>query len=384
MKRTGNILKWAMVLLCSIALAVSIVLFIHSLGGRALIGCGEGSSCNSVLGSRWSLLLGVIPVSALSACIYSFILVCILGVGSIDDSKFESQVRCLMLVVSGALLGAAAWFIFVQKHFIGAFCPYCMSAHCCGLVLAALLIWDAHHHGVAEKPARRILLVLAGIASAAVLALIQLGTTPRSAYDSGSANKYLPEMHEFGLPVIGDREAENKILLLYDYRCSHCRKIHQMLPEVVELLEGKVSFTLCPTPLGKECNPYISSEVDLFKGSCTLDKCALAVWKADSAKFSQMDEFLFEAGRGGWYPREEQEAMDMAATLIGEEALKRELHSEWMTDYLTSVLELFARTSAPQRAAIPRFICNSHYMVPEADSAEALAQLIRQLINDSI
>ena len=150
-----------MVLLCSIALAVSIVLFIHSLGGRALIGCGEGSSCNSVLGSRWSLLLGVIPVSALSACIYSFILVCILGVGSIDDSKFESQVRCLMLVVSGALLGAAAWFIFVQKHFIGAFCPYCMSAHCCGLVLAALLIWDAHHHGVAERPARRILLILA-------------------------------------------------------------------------------------------------------------------------------------------------------------------------------------------------------------------------------
>ena len=157
-----------------------------------------------------------------------------------------------------------------------------------------------------------------------------------------------------------------------------------MLPEVVEKLGGRVSFTLCPTPLGKECNPYVNSDVDLFKGSCLLDKCALAVWRIHPDAFPEMDEFLFENRRGGWYPREEDEATKKAAELIGAEALEKEIHSEWMRDYLSCVLELFARTSSSERAAIPRFVLDGRYMVPEADNAEALTELIRQLTNNHI
>lgn len=373
-----------MALLCVIALIISVFLFFHALSGKGLIGCAQGSSCNAVLGSRWSLLLGAIPISAPGICIYSFLLVCILGADSIDDPVFEGRIRKLMLIASGAVSGAAAWFIIVQELFIGAFCPYCMSVHCCGIVLSGLIIWDAHRRNIAGNPAKGAILVAAGIASAAALALFQVSTTPRSAYDSGSVSEKLPNPAELGLPVIGDSAAECNILLMYDYRCSHCRKIHTMLPEVVEKLGGRVSFTLCPTPLGKECNPYVNSDVDLFKGSCLLDKCALAVWRIRPDAFPEMDEFLFENRRGGWYPREEDEATKKAAELIGAEALEKEIHSEWMRDYLSCVLELFARTSSSERAAIPRFVLDGRYMVPEADNAEALTELIRQLTNNHI
>lgn len=373
-----------MALLCVIALIISVFLFFHALSGKGLIGCAQGSSCGAVLGSRWSLLLGAIPISAPGICMYSFLLVCILGADSIDDPVFEGRIRKLMLIASGAVSGAAAWFIIVQELFIGAFCPYCMSVHCCGIVLSGLIIWDAHRRNVAGNPAKGAILVAVGIASAAALALFQVSTTPRSAYDSGSVREELPNPAELGLPVIGDSAAEYNILLMYDYRCSHCRKIHTMLPEVIEKLGGRVSFTLCPTPLSKECNPYVNSDVDLFKGSCSLDKCALAVWRIRPDAFPEMDEFLFENRRGGWYPREEEEATKKAAELIGAEALEKELHSEWMRDYLSCVLELFARTSSSERAAIPRFVLDGRYMVPEADNAEALTELIRQLTNNHI
>ena len=48
-----------------------------------------------------------------------------------------------MLILVGAAAGSAVWFTAIQKWSVGAFCPYCMTTHTIGVVLAVLVIWRA-------------------------------------------------------------------------------------------------------------------------------------------------------------------------------------------------------------------------------------------------
>ena len=73
------------------------------------------------------------------------------------------------------------------------------------------------------------------------------------------------------------------------------------------------------------------------------------------------------------------DAMEYAASLIGEDALKKSMTDPWINDYLADILEVFGRTSTDSMAAIPRFICGDSWVVPDADDVDGLTQIIRQL-----
>ena len=152
-----------------------------------------------------------------------------------------------------------------------------------------------------------------------------------------------------------------------------------MLPQLVENLGGEVVFVTCPTPLSSACNPYVPSGEDRFAGSCDLMRIALATWLVDRSAFSVLDEWLFTPGERGWYPRKVADAMEYAASLIGEDALKKSMTDPWINDYLADILEVFGRTSTDSMAAIPRFICGDSWVVPDADDVDGLTQIIRQL-----
>ncbi len=68
---------WRLVLtvLNIIALLLSLILSWHYLSGDTLAGCIGGSSCETVLNSRWALLGGVLPVSSLAVGTYLSLLV---------------------------------------------------------------------------------------------------------------------------------------------------------------------------------------------------------------------------------------------------------------------------------------------------------------------
>ena len=75
-KDTDKIRK-TMVVLTAIVLLLSVILCIHSISGHGLIGCSQGTNCNAVLGSKWSFLFGIIPVSALAAGVWIAFLICL-------------------------------------------------------------------------------------------------------------------------------------------------------------------------------------------------------------------------------------------------------------------------------------------------------------------
>lgn len=350
------------------ALVLCVVMSLHSLSGSALVGCAAGSACDSVLAGRWSKLFGIFPVSGLAAGVYLAFLLSV-GVLSLskDDGLKEVASRALILLC-GAILGAAVWFIGLQLFVEGELCKYCIATHALGILCAGLTM--------AVLPARRGWLA-AGAGLAALLAVTQIFTAPDSVYQDGSAGEPFPLISPDEAPVVGSPDAEYVIDLLYDYQCSHCRTVHALLQDVVEHFGGRVAFVLCPCPLSPRCNPYVPREETRFEGSCDLARLAMAVYRLDSAAFEEFDGWLFGAGEsGGWRPRTVEAARERAAGLVGAERLEAFLPEASLSDAIRRSADLFGRTATLGDGAIPRFVFGDRWVVPSADSAEDLAKIL--------
>ena len=375
-KDTDKIRK-TMVVLTAIVLLLSVILCIHSISGRGLIGCSQGSHCNMVLGSKWSFLFGIIPVSALASGVWIAFLIC-LTLHRSCDLDLQFFLNRILLILSGAVTGSAAWFIWLQSHMIRAFCPYCMTAHILGIIISVLtVIWC-----VRQKPGHSALNIGFGLFLAIALAIVQFATTPLTLAERGFTQEPLPELSPQELPVTGNPDAPHVVTLLFDWQCSHCRQVHGMLPDVVERLQGKVAFILCPISLSRECNPLVpQGSTDRFTGSCKLLHIGLALWRTDPIAFSRYEEWYWGDSTKGWNPPGVDEATAYASDLIGADRLETAMNDPWIESYLQTVLQIFGRTSSGGRSAVPRMISGNNWLIPEADDAAGLATLVESLID---
>ena len=369
----------AMALLGAIAFVLCIVMARHSLAGGFLVGCSAGSSCDLVLSSRWSRLFGLIPVSALAAGLYMAVLVCVGWLVFSDEKELRGLVWNVLLLCAGAIIGSAVWFFVLQGCVLHSFCKYCTATHCVGIILSVLIFLKAPKvSGLSVR--KRLLPFLAGLLAAGMMAAVQGFTTPENYYEEGSTEEPLPNAAFLDIPVLGNPDAEYVVELLFDYQCSHCRKVHLVLDEIVERYDGKLAFVLCPSPLSPVCNPYVPrGDKDLFAGSCDLAKMALALWRIDHEAFRTFDNWLFSyEGNAGWYPRPVTEAREKAEALVGPDALQRGLEDPWLFENLSVILEIFGRTTADGRSGIPRMVCASQWIIPETTDAESLIEMMKE------
>ena len=370
-------MRKTMVALVTIVLLLSVILCIHSISGRGLIGCSQGSHCNMVLGSKWSFLFGIIPVSALASGVWIASLIC-LTLHRNSDLELQNFLNRILLILAGAVTGSAAWFIWLQSHMIKAFCPYCMTAHILGIIISVLtVIWC-----IKQKPGHSILNICFGLFLAVALAIVQFVTTPLTLAERGFTQEPLPELSAQELPVIGDPDAPHIVTLLFDWQCSHCRQVHGMLPDVVEQMNGKVAFICCPISLSRECNPLVpQGSTDRFTGSCKLLHIGLALWRTDPVAFGRYEEWYWGDYSKIWNLPGVESATAYASDLIGDDRLENAMNDPWIESYLQTVLQVFGRTSSGGRSAVPRFIYGNNWLVPEANDATGLASLIESLIN---
>ena len=303
--------KTVALFLCAACLVLAGWMLFHSLTGARMVGCGAGSGCDSVMGSPWAYVLGSIPVSLPAAVSYLLIALCILFLGgeTEEDRSLDRFLRPLLLVLAGALVGAALWFSYLQLFVLHAFCKYCTLLHLLGCVLAFWLLSLSKgrlERGVAlrqaQGPPRTVpervegpaVWFLAGLAAAAVFAFVQARTLPAAAYDAGRTEAALPTFADGEVPVLGPSDAPEELTLLFDFQCLHCRRLHKVLPELLAKAGGQYRIRLCPVPLSPACNPYIpAAGVDRFAGSCALTRYALAVWYARPEAYeAYWDELL--------------------------------------------------------------------------------------------
>ncbi len=106
-------------------------------------GCGDGSAaldCEHVLSSRWSKWLGL-PVSAPAVGLYLTAALAVMLIGPRFSAPLRRIAWSLLLALAVTAAGAALWFVALQIWVVEDLCPYCMTVHGCGIILAGLVTW---------------------------------------------------------------------------------------------------------------------------------------------------------------------------------------------------------------------------------------------------
>jgi uncharacterized membrane protein len=372
--------------LSSLGLTLSGYLGWHYLTGGSVIGCGGGSPCDQVLGSRWSAIGGVLPVSGLAAGAYLTMLVAGFFIGPATEAPVRRLAWRSMLVLVGAIAGSAVWFIIVQRWVIGEFCPYCMATHITGLLLAALVIWQAPKQFDADSSdALRVIgvlpafgLAIVGIVLAGIMAACQVHFKPPTVYRGGESQDDLPAINPHTSPLVGSPDARYVVTLLFDYKCPHCQQLHPMLNETVRRYNGKLAFVLCPAPLNTHCNPYIPQDVDEFKDSCELAKVVMAVWVAKREAFSAFDDWMFSPVPGHlWHPRTLDAATAKAVELVGQAKFNAALTDPWINRYLQNTIRIYGATTNGGNNAVPKMVFGLRWVIPEPNNAGDVVSILR-------
>ena len=368
--------KTVALLLCAACLALAGWMLFHSLTGVRMAGCGAGSGCDSVMGSPWAYVLGGVPVSLPAAVAYLLLALCLVFLGgeTAEDRSLDRLLWPMMLVLGGAIVGAALWFCYLQLFVLHAFCKYCTLLHLLGIVLAVLVLMAAP---------RKFVWFVVGLLSAAVFAAVQVYTRP-VVYDEGRTEAALPSFVDGEIPVLGPQDAPDELTLLFDFQCIHCRRLHRVLPDLLAKAGGQYRIRLCPVPLSSACNPYIpAAGVDRFAGSCALTRDALAVWYARPDAYEAYWDYLLGGGpstastgsatSSGPAPAD---AEARARAILGD-GFQAAVQDPRIDAYLRKVEELFGRTSNAEKSGVPRLIHGQNWLVPETDQADELLELIR-------
>ncbi len=376
--------RWTMIGLITLALVLSVVLSWHYLVGGSMIGCGGGSSCDKVLNSRWSAIGGVMPVSGLAAGAYLAMLVASLFLGPATETSVRRLAWGALLTLVGSVAGSAVWFTILQKWVIGAFCPYCMTAHVTGLLLTALVLWRILTPSDDAATPRRIMgrlpalgLFLIGLAGAGGMAVCQAVITPPAVYRGGVAQESLPVIDPHAAPLIGAPDAAYVVDLLFDYKCPHCQELHFMLDEAVRRYGGKLAFALCPSPLNTQCNPYIPRDVPAYKDSCELARVGLAVWRAEREALAAFDLWMFSFESGSaWGPRSLEAAKAKAVEMVGQAKFDAAWADPWIDQYLQSCIRIYG-TTVQGSNAVPKMVFGARWVIPQPYDVDGLVQILQ-------
>ena len=366
--------------LSTIALVLSIILSWHYLVGGTMIGCGGGSSCDEVLNSRWSSIGGVLPVSGLAVGAYMAMLISILFIGPNTETSVRRLAWGAMLVIISSAAGSAVWFTILQKWVIGAFCPYCMTTHIIGVLLAILIIWKAPKNILNFLPT--IGLAVIGLAFAGIMAIGQVVITPPPVYIAGQSQENLSIIDTHSIPMVGSPDANYVVTLLFDYKCPHCQQIHFMLNEAIRQYDGKLAFVLCPSPLDKKCNPYVLGDMEQYKDSCELVKIGLAVWVADNKVFADFENWMFSFDSGDrWKPRTLEAAKAKAIELVGQEKFEAAQADPWIDEYLKTSVDIYGKTTQNGKGGVPKLVYESRWVIPEPYSPDDLVKILQESLN---
>jgi len=343
-----------------------------------MVGCGAGSGCDNVMGSRWAYCLRSIPVSLPALALYLMMLVCSLFYEGKESASLDRMIRPLLLMMAGCLVGIALWFSWLQAGVLYSFCKYCTLLHLLGCVSATVVLVHFGRQGLR--------FAAIGLAGAALFAFVQSRTLPSIIYDSGKTESSLPAFSDKDVFSIGAEDAGTTFTLLFDFQCEHCRKLHKLLPSACA--DGRFKVLMCPVPLSSDCNPYIPDGIDRFDGSCRITRAALAVWYACPDRYPAFESYLMD---GESCPSPEEAEAEAARVLGGsalqdslqaaaQDAFQTAVQDPCIDNYLDKVYELFGRTSSAGKGAVPRLIYGQQWLVIEAETAESLSSLLSTLL----
>lgn len=349
--------RWTATILAFGALGGSAVLTYQSMGQSVLPGCepGAGTGCDAVLNSAWSSWFGL-PVSAPAIVLYAVMLAATLFIGPGRSVTQRRWAWAVLWIGAVAAIGAAVWFSALQAVVIQAFCRYCTGVHAAGALLA-VLVFAAAPRAQPTGPSKLSFapLTLAGLVLLGALGLGQMGQAQAPVMEASVLEGRLAFRPD-EVPTLGAPDAEVWMVYLFDYTCSHCRRMHPHLSDARQRYGDQLGIVLLPTPLGAECNPMVSSTPEPAEHACELATLALAVWHADPAQFSAFNAWMYQDES----PPTPDEARARAIELVGEPALDEALAGGWPASHIEDSTTIYRHiVELTGRGAVPTLVVGS-------------------------
>ena len=315
--------------------AINLLLFVRHLAGDAIAGCGSGSACGEMLNSRWSRVLGV-PVTVFGGLAYLALIF-----------AWVARLRVMLDMCLGLILGAAAWFVFVQAALVGHFCPWCMSAHGIGTVIFLLGMRLPAAGGGTLSPLRTI--GLAAGCSVIGIALLQwagpLPVTHRIGGFGGTQEGIGTSIHARGtgrkvsfdggrkiydltaMPHLGEPAARRVLVEYFDYSCPACQRMSGYLTALMAQHPADICVVVLPVPLNRSCNHALASGETQHPESCELARLALALWHATPQAFATFHQALLDGASVG-------SARAMALKSLPANELAATLRDPWIDELI--------------------------------------------------
>jgi uncharacterized membrane protein len=157
---------WIVLALALAGLAVAGYLTALKLGGTQAFLCRDGSGCDVVQASRYSVLLGV-PTAAWGAAVY--LAIAVLAAMPRTARRWQAA----FMLASGAV-AFSVYLTCISIFVIGATCPYCLASGGISVALVAVMVWRRPsaqgRHAAAYKPGR-----LAGLGITAGVVTVLVG-----------------------------------------------------------------------------------------------------------------------------------------------------------------------------------------------------------------
>ncbi len=376
--------------LCVVALGLSAYLLWGSLTGQKLPGCGLESGCGAVTGSRWGYLFRV-PVSLPALVLYAAILASTFWLDRVSRPLLRRVLHGFLIASATMLLGAAVWFVGLQLFVIGSICPFCMTAHGCGLGIGLLLLWNTRRNGpdslgATKKSGPMGGFVLAGLAAVALLIAGQMVDRPQTFAVSSSAHlaeRKAPRKIQLhgetfqldlsDVPVLGSPEAPCVIVHLFDYSCPHCRALHPLMMEAYRNLSNRVAIAALPVPMATNCNRLLKKQIPAHINACAYAYAALAVWRVNPAKMQAFEDWIFAPT-----PAPAPEAVQAKAMeLVGTNQFNQALADPWIKQQLEFNISLYeANYRRYRKDVLPQLMIGTNLVFGSVGSAADLYKLV--------
>lgn len=160
--------------LAAVACGIAGYLAWHGLNSTGVAGCGGSQvfDCEHVLNSRWSKLLGL-PIGVLAVGNYATMLLAYAVYVGSGNSKWRKWSATAVVQLSFVAGFAALWFIGLQALVLQHFCLWCLAAHACGLLLAALACFAALDRDTTRRSVGFAVPLVAGLVAVACVAVTQ-------------------------------------------------------------------------------------------------------------------------------------------------------------------------------------------------------------------
>lgn len=380
-------------LLLLAAAGISGYLLSVSLGSGQVAGCGQGSSCDAVLQSPWSRVLGV-PVSAFALIVDLALLLTTLACGPKSAPRQRRGAWEILAPGAVMVLGAALWFTALQVFVLHRYCPWCLAAHGCGAVAS---VWLLLRVPVSETAARRdkdpgaspAKLIKSG--ALALAAVAALGVTQSFAPGKTYSITIVPEaakpapasrtLEVFGgrvrlnlaeVPVWGPPAAPHQLISLYDYTCSHCREMHERVAAVQRSFSNRLAVISLPMPLDAQCNTLIKRTHPKQLHGCAYARLGLAVARAKPEAIEPFDDWFFTPA----VPPPLTEATNKAVQLVGAEALREALNDPRIEKTLQDSMRIFEISAVEfKNGNMPQFLIGTNIFTGDMTTEQLRAKV---------